>query len=106
MSTIDADDDDLSRYDGIDLDYLLIEKKKILNKILSNSLEEELTIKIENLLENIKIILEDYSFETSNDFNLIINSIELIKEANECEQLFRIYKENKTYVVPTLKFVD
>jgi hypothetical protein len=93
MSIIDTNDD-LSRYDGLDLDYLVVEKIKILNKILSNSPEETLTVKIKNLLENIKILLEDYSFETTDDFNLIVYCIKLIKEANECEQLFRIYEEN------------
>ena len=93
MSIIDTNED-LSRYDGLDLDYLIVEKIEILNKILLNSPEETLTVKINNLLEKIKIILEDYSFETTDDFNLIVYSIKLIREANECEHLFRIYEEN------------
>jgi uncharacterized protein YjgD (DUF1641 family) len=94
----EENNDDLSRYDGLDLDYLVFEKIKILNKILSNSPEETLTVKIENLLEKIKILLEDYSFETTDDFNLIVYCIKLIKEANECEQLFRIYEENISHL--------
>jgi hypothetical protein len=84
----------------------LFKKMEILNKILSNSLEETLTVKIKNLLGKIIKILEDYSFEELQGPRFLYYCYKLVDEVDECEKLFRIYEENNTYVLPTLKFVD
>ena len=107
VMSITVNNNNFARYNRLDLADLLLEKIGNLNEILSNFTEETLfTIEIVNLRTRIEETLEGNPFQTTYSFIFIPECEELITEASECEQVFRIHVENNTYVLPTLTFVD